>query len=84
MELDLIAFLKDGKYRLQLLKEVDTSPKLPSELARKFNLNRASISRILKALKDRELIKSTSENTRTIVYSISEKGKKALEDINDI
>ena len=80
MDLDLIGFLKDGKYRIKILKELNKSPLLPSELSKKLNLHRASISRILKVLKEKNLITFSSNKSRTVVYTISEKGKKILRD----
>jgi len=83
MSLDLIGFLKDGKYRLKVLEELEKRPLLPSELAEILDINRASISRVLKNLREKELVNSTSNNTRTILYSISETGKKIIGIIND-
>jgi len=83
MNLEMIGFLKDGKYRLIVLKELNTKPQLPSELASKLGINRASLSRILKVLKDKELIISSSNNSRTIIYFISKKGKIVLEGMKD-
>jgi len=83
MDLDTICFLKDGKYRILVLRELSISPLLPSEIAKKFELNRSSISRILKGLKEKGLIESNSSKTRTIAYFISKKGKEILEELND-
>jgi len=78
MNLDIISFLKDGKYRLDLLKDIKESPKLPSEIAKKFQLNRASVSRILRDLKNKNLIIPHSEKSRTIIYSITKSGEEVL------
>lgn len=75
---EAIAFLKDGKYRIIVLKELSESPKLPSEIAFKLNISRASISRILRTLKDKDMVESYSKNSRTIVYSITNEGLKTL------
>jgi len=83
MSLDLIGFLKDGKYRLKVLEELEKRPLLPSELAEILDINRASVSRVLKDLREKELVNFTSNNTRTILYSISETGKKIIGIIND-
>lgn len=80
VSLETAAFLKDGKFRLKFLKEIARSPKIPSELAYEFNITRVSTSRILKDLKRMELIEAFSSTSRTIVYSITENGKKALEE----
>ena len=78
MDLNLIGFLKDGKYRIMVLNELNKSHSLPSELAKKLNINRASISRILRDLKEKNLIECTSDNSRTIIYSITKDGKNIL------
>lgn len=78
MKFETIAFLKDGKYRIAVLKELNESPKLPSEIALKLNISRASISRILKTLKDSGMVESHSKNGRAIVYSITEEGESGL------
>ena len=78
MSLELITWLKDGTYRIAILKKLEVTPMIPSELANKLKLNRASISRILKQLKEKELIKSTSAGGRTISYEISKKGIEIL------
>lgn len=81
MDVDLLGFLKDGTYRIKILEILNKKPKLSSELAVELNVNRASMSRILKVLKERDLVISTSNKTRTVVYSISERGRKVLEEI---
>jgi DNA-binding MarR family transcriptional regulator len=81
MDLDLIGFLKDGKYRIKILEELNKSPNLPSEISKKLNIHRASTSRILKMLAEKQLIESHSNKSRTTLYSISNKGKKILEEI---
>ena len=81
MELEVVGFLKDGKYRIQILKELNKTPLLPSEIAEKLGLHRSSVSRILNDMKKWDLIKSASKNSRTIIYSITKKGKKNLEEL---
>ena len=83
MDLETIGFLKDGKYRKLILGELNKSPALPSELADKLQINRASISRILKDLKERELIDSVSSNSRTVIYRLTKKGKDIAEKLFD-
>jgi len=79
MDADLIGFLKDGNYRIKTLEILNKKPLLSSELAIELDVNRSSMSRILKVLKEKNLVISTSNNTRTVVYSISKEGIKVLE-----
>jgi len=81
MDAELLGFLKDGKYRIKTLNLLNEKPMLSSELAKQLNINRASMSRILRVLKEKNLIFPTSNKTRTVVYSITEKGKKVLEEL---
>ncbi|ADD08862.1 MarR family winged helix-turn-helix transcriptional regulator [Candidatus Aciduliprofundum boonei] len=81
MDAKLLAFLKDGKYRIKTLELLYKKPRLSSELATLLNINRASMSRILSDLKKKDLVESTSDGTRTVVYTITEKGKKCLEEL---
>ncbi|MCD6226402.1 MAG: ArsR family transcriptional regulator [Candidatus Aenigmarchaeota archaeon] len=81
MDTDLLGFLKDGKYRIKTLNLLNEKPMLSSELAKQLNINRASMSRILRVLREKNLVFSTSNKTRTVVYSITEKGKKVLEEL---
>tara|TARA_Y100000310_G_C20032413_1_gene512400 strand:+ start:37 stop:285 length:249 start_codon:yes stop_codon:yes gene_type:complete len=78
MDVDLLCFLKDGKYRIKVLKLLDEKPMLSSELANILNVNRASMSRILKVLKEKDLVVSNSNKTRTVIYSLSNSGKKII------
>lgn len=73
-----MTWLKDGKYRIKVLKLLKIKTFLPSELAKELDLNRASVSRILKQMKGKKLIDSISAGSRTVSYSISGKGKQAM------
>ena len=75
----MLAFVKDGKYRIKVLQYLRDNPRLSSEIASYLAIKPASTSRILRDLKDKGLVNSISENTRTVLYSLSDKGKKILE-----
>ncbi len=79
MELELKNWLKDGKYRKLTLKLLSKQDLLSSEIAMKLEINRASMSRILRDLKEKNLVDTTSGNSRTVTYSITLLGKKLLE-----
>jgi predicted transcriptional regulator len=78
MDIDLLCFLKDGKYRIKVLKLLDEKPMISSELANIVGVNRTSMSRILKVLKEKNLVISNSNKTRTVIYSLSNLGKKII------
>lgn len=81
MDWELRNWLKDGKYRLKTLEILSSQPSLSSELASKLDVNRTSMSRILKVLKDRGLVSSISNNSRTVTYILTKKGREALKEI---
>ena len=81
VELELVNWIKDGKYRIRTLELLFSQPLLSSELANKLGINRASMSRILKALKKRGFVSSISNNSRTVTYRITKKGADLIKKI---
>lgn len=79
MILELQNWVKDGQYRMAILAKLQKKNYLSSELASELKVNRASMSRILKNLKDKELVSCVKGNSRTVTYLITELGKKVLE-----
>jgi len=79
MDINLIAFIKDGPYRSKVLKELNDSPKIPSELAENLEIHRSSMSRILSNLEEKGLIRSSKKEGRTVVYVLTDDGKELLE-----
>ena len=73
--IELINWIKDGKYRILILELLYSKPYLSSELASKLNINRASMSRILKTMKEKDLIDYVSSGSRTRSYIITDLGK---------
>lgn len=81
--LEIINWLKSGKYRVPMLNEL-LSPKSPSELAGILNINRASVSRIIKDLTSKKLIDCTESGAKTKLCIINEKGKHIIKLFYDI
>ena len=80
---ELIAWVKDGPYRLKILLALEQRSYLPSELANKFEINRASVSRIMKNLKGKNLVIPTRSGSRTCSYSTTDLGKKLMSKIKN-
>jgi DNA-binding MarR family transcriptional regulator len=78
MDVELINWLKNGKYRIKTLYLLSAKPMLSSELAKKLNISRAAMSRILRGLKERGLVFAVSGKTRTVTYVLTEKGLEIL------
>lgn len=79
MDIDIINWVKDGKYRIKVLKLLQEKTHISSELAIKLNVNRASMSRILRDLKNKGLVSDYSKRTRTVTYTLSILGKRLIE-----
>lgn len=79
--LKLINWIKDGKYRIQVLGLLYSNSYLSSELASKLNLNRSSMSRILRNMREKRLIDYVSNDSRTRSYVITPLGKNVYENL---
>lgn len=84
MDLKLINWVKDGPYRITTLNLLSSKPMLPSELAAKLDINRASMSRILRDLNKGGLVTKILSNSRTITHKITPKGRKLLQSIEGV
>ena len=79
MNISLLGWLKGGEYRIKVLELLSKRDfLLPSEIADNLDVHRSSISRILADLKEKSLIKSTPNQSRTISYSITKEGIESL------
>ena len=79
--LETITWLKDGKHRSVILNLLNSKPHLPTEIHEKTKIDRATISRVLHDLKDKELVDSISKKSRTVTYFITDPGIKILKEI---
>ena len=76
---ELVSFVSRGKIRKDILKEID-KPMTPTELSKKINSHRPTISRSLLALENKGLVKCITPNEKMgRYYQITDKGKKVLE-----
>ncbi len=78
MDLELINWLKSGKYRIEVLQLLIKNPSIPSELAKELNIHRSSITRILNDLLNEKLISKTTRSTKTTTYFLTDKGEKIV------
>lgn len=86
MDIYELGWLRDGSYRLEILRILSKHHfLLPSDIAKQLNLHRSSVSRILKDLKEKEFIENIKGESRTISYFLTEKGLQAIDwfDKND-
>ena len=71
----LIAWIKDGNYRIKILKILLKEKLLSGEIAERINNHRSTTSRILKDLMNKRLITCIKSNSRTRLYILTEKGR---------
>ena len=83
-DIELINWVESGHYRISILKRLSNQPKNPSELAEICNINRASVSRILKDLKKKNLVDSTKESAKNKLYFITSEGKRLLDILSEM
>ena len=77
MDIELLNWLKDGPYRKRILGLLTSNESMiPSEIAKELKIHRASVSRILSDMKKKKLINSIKKQSRTISYTLNEKGSK--------
>ncbi|GEM_PF-1852186 len=81
--LDLINWIRDGNYRIKTIELLLKKSYLSSELANALNINRASMSRILRLLKEKEIVNNITSGSRTVTYTLSDKGKLILKKIQE-
>ena len=80
----MLNWLKSGKYRFLILKHLNESPKTPSELSDILKINRASISRILKDLRNKGLVENTTEKAKTVLYILTSKGSDFFKEMENM
>jgi len=86
MNLELLNWIKDGKYRIKIIEILSKRALLSSEIAEFLDINRSSMSRILRALKEKRLVETVSEGSRTVTYMLTDLGReihKLLEESQD-
>lgn len=82
-KLEIKNWLISGKFRIPVLRNLVQGSKTPSQLAANLEINRASISRILRGLKEKKLIDWTKQSAKTKLCYLTPEGKKALNILND-
>ncbi|MBI4044850.1 MAG: ArsR family transcriptional regulator [Candidatus Diapherotrites archaeon] len=74
-----LVYLKSSKNRKHVLKALETNALTPTELAKKLDNHRSTISQVLLDLKDHGFVDcKTPKRHNYRVYSITKKGKEYL------
>lgn len=80
---ELIGKIKSSEWRLRVLKILNESMKLPSELSKEANISTSHISEVLGNLEEMRLIECKNPSLRKgKIYSITKLGKEILSGIN--
>lgn len=82
VELALINWLHDGDYRIKVLRILKSSPDIPTNISKKLEIHKSSLSRILSDLYDKKLIEKITSDSRTITYKISNLGEETLNEFD--
>jgi len=79
-----ISFIISSGYREKVLKILD-NPKTPSKISKELDINKTHISKTLKELKLKKLIKCLTPNSnKGKLYNISNHGKEILKEISNL
>jgi len=77
-----VSFIISSEYRRKVLAALE-NPKIPSKLSKELNINKAHISRALKELKSRKIVKClTPDSNKGKLYIISNYGKEILKEVS--
>lgn len=76
-----ITFVLRGKIRKQVMFKLD-KPRTPNQLAKEINTHLPTISRAIKALLDKKLVKCLNPNDANYkLYALTDLGRFTLEEI---
>ena len=84
-EWELVSFVMASEIRFKILVSLNNKIQTPTDLKREFNVPISRVSAVLKELVEKELVKNlTPERRKSKMYSITEEGKRVLEEIHDL
>jgi predicted transcriptional regulator len=85
MDWNSVSFVMSGKPRIRILIELKNGQKTPSELAAILKIPRSHVSKTIKELEEKELIRCLTPDRRKMkFYIISDTGKDILSYISNI
>ncbi len=78
--ISLMGYVKGSRYRLILLSNVEGKMKTPTELGKIANIHTTHASKILKQLKDKNLVKCLNQDeTKGRLYTATPRGIEILQ-----
>ena len=79
-----ISYVNISKYRTKAIKSLEESPKIPSVIARDSEIRTNHISKVLRELKEHELVECINPEARKgRLYRLTDKGDELVKNIRD-
>ena len=83
--IDSLAYVKCSKNRMDVVKSIGNTLKIPSEIAKEMNLRVNQISAILRDLKDEEICICINEHKKVDrLYQLTPKGLEVYKFLTDM
>lgn len=84
MKNETMAFLKSGKYRIQVLRSINEKGLIvPRDLSQTLNIHLSQASRTLLELENKGLVECTTpDRVKGRIYRLTEKGARTLKDLS--
>lgn len=80
----LISFVRRGGLRVRVLESL-AIPNNPTDLAKKLNSHRPTVSQVISELKEKGLVKRLNPGEKNIsFYGLTSEGKKVMEKIGQM
>ena len=78
--LKLFAFIKVSPYRVEILRALENESKTPTQLSKDVDTRVFYVSKILKDLKDRDIVECINEDNRKFrFYQLTGRGNELLQ-----
>jgi DNA-binding HxlR family transcriptional regulator len=78
----LLGYVKASKYRIEILRKINTGTFTPTEIANSTKINKGHVSRSLNELTEKKLVECANEEARKgRIYLISNLGKKIINEL---
>ena len=79
-----ISYVKISKYRTKAIKSLEESPKIPSAIARDSGIRTNHISKVLRELKEHELVECINPEARKgRLYRLTDKGDELVKNLEE-
>ncbi|MGL6299102.1 MAG: winged helix-turn-helix domain-containing protein [Methanobacteriaceae archaeon] len=81
-DIELLAYIEISEHRAKILKILNKKMMFPSKIAKQMDLRTNEVSRLLKGLKEKELVVCINEEAKVgRFYKITDKGKEIIENL---